>query len=114
MESTVMNEESKDSANTKGLLIGGLALLLVGMAVFALSVLSYAYFFDEDKAMREKAANEGIGEIPGVTLAGTISFFLALTIIGGLMSAAGAGLTLAAILGRKEIRGAGVDTRKSP
>ena len=109
-----MNEESKDSVNAKGLLIGGLALLLVGMAVFVPSVLSYAYFFDEDKAMKERAANQGIEDIPGVTLAGTISFFLTMTIIGVLMSAAGAVLTLAAVLGKKDTPGPGGNPRKRP
>ena len=108
-----MNQKTMGKANTKAYLISGLVVLVFGVLVFIPSVLSYKYFLDENKAMKEKEASQGIGDIPGVSLADTITFFLALTILGGLLSVAGAGLILAAILSNRGTRDTGPDAGKS-
>lgn len=109
MEPAVMSQKSKGKADTKRYLTSGLVLLAFGILVFIPSVLSYKHFLDEDKAIKEEAARRGIGYIPGVTLADTITFYLALTILGGLLSAAGGGLILAAILSNRGSRDSGPD-----
>ena len=113
MEPSVMFERLKDKQDAKVFLVSGLLVLLFGILVFIPSLLSYWYFVDEERAMNEEVERQGIGEIPGVNLEGTVGFFLFLSIVSALAVVLGTVLVSLALMTDEGTRGFEPDTGKN-
>jgi len=78
-------------------LVVGLLLVGVGLPLLVMSLLGYWEVMEEQEALDERLREQGLENIPGVGLGDVTAFLLTLTVIGGVMTAAGAILTSVAL-----------------
>ena len=74
-------------------LVVGLLLVGLGFPLLVMSLLGYWEVMEEQEALDERLREQGLENIPGVGLDDVAAFLLTLTVIGGVMTAAGAILT---------------------
>ena len=78
-------------------LVVGLLLVGLGLPLLVMSLLGYWEVMEEQEALDERLREQGLENIPGVGLDDVAVFLLTLTVIGGVMTAAGAILTSVAL-----------------